>query len=183
MPKSTVSTDRVAESLAVITKAADALFKHTTKAVSIRTSTTRTTVMGSGTGSDALPAKDEVSALVQNMPGVVDDDYDDIVDAKEARNKIVKSIGGFVKTAVKKSAGKIADALHDSALVPLEKLHSNNLKRVEAIQNALIALQAGIDDMAGAMTGATRKACIIRFDSHDQRLRPRQRSVVIMVRF
>ena len=82
----------MAESLAAITKAADALFKHTIKAVSVRTSTTRTTVMGSGTGSDALPAKDEVSALVQNMPGVADEDYDDIADAKEARNKIVKSL-------------------------------------------------------------------------------------------
>ena len=164
MPKSSTSTDHVTESLAVITNAADALFKHTTKAVSIRTSTTRTTVMGPGTGSDALPAKDEVSALVQSMPDVVDDDYDDIADAKEARNKIVKSIGGFVKTAVKKSAGKIADALHDPALAPLGKLHSNSLKNVEANQDALIALQAGIDDMAGAMTGATRKACIIRFE-------------------
>jgi hypothetical protein len=75
--------------------------------------------MGSGIGSDALPAKDEVSALVQSMPGVADDDYDNVADAKEAHSKIVKSIGGFVKTAVKKSAGKIADALHDSALAPL----------------------------------------------------------------
>ena len=121
--------------------------------------------MGSGTGPDALPAKDEVSALVQSMPGCADDDYADAADAKDARSKIVKSIGGFVKTAVKKSAGKIADALTDSALAPLEKLHSNNLKSVEAIKSALIALQAGIDDMAGAMTGATRKACIIRFDN------------------
>ena len=46
MPKSTSSTDRVSESLAAIAKAADVLFKHTTKAVSIRESTTRTTVMG-----------------------------------------------------------------------------------------------------------------------------------------
>ena len=92
MPKSTTSTDRVAESLAAITKAADALFKHTTKTVSIITSTTRTTIMRFGTGSDALPAKDEVSALVQSMPGVADDNYDDVVDAKEARNKIAKSI-------------------------------------------------------------------------------------------
>jgi hypothetical protein len=99
------------------------------------------------------------------MPGVADDDYDDIADAKEARNKIVKSIGGFVKSVVKRSAAKIADALTDSALAPLEKLHSNNLKSVEAIKSALIALQAGMDDMAGAMTGATRKACIIRFDN------------------
>jgi hypothetical protein len=52
------------------------------------------------------------------MPGVADDDYDDIADAKEARNKIVKSIGGFVKSAVKRSAAKIADALTDSALAP-----------------------------------------------------------------
>ena len=59
-----------------------------------------------------------------------------------------------MKSAVKKSAAKIADALTDSALAPLEKLHSNNLKSVEAIKRALIALQAGIDDMAGAMTGA-----------------------------
>ena len=70
-----------------------------------------------------------------------------------------------MKTAVKKSAAKIADALTDSALAPLEKLHSNNLKSIDAIKRALIALQAGIDDMAGAMTGATRKACIIRFDN------------------
>ena len=74
---------------------------------------------GPGTGSDALPAKEEVSALVQSMPGVADDDYDDIADAKEARNKIVKSIGGFVKSAVKRSAAKIADALTDSTLAPL----------------------------------------------------------------
>ena len=141
MPKSTTSTDRVSESLAAITKAADASFKHTTKAVSIRESTTRTTVIGSGTGSDALPAKDEISALVQSMSGVADDDYDDVADAKEARSKIVKSIGGFVKTAVKKSAGKIADALNDSALAPMGKLHRNNLKSVEHIQSAMIALQ------------------------------------------
>ena len=99
------------------------------------------------------------------MPGCADDDYADADDANGARIKIVKSIGGFVESAVKKSAAKIADALTDSALAPLEKLHNNNLKSVEAIKNALIALQAGIDDMAGAMTGATRKACIIRFDS------------------
>jgi hypothetical protein len=99
------------------------------------------------------------------MPGCADNAHAEAADAKDARSKIVKSIGGFVKTAVKKSAGKIADALNDSALAPLGKLHSNNLKSAEAIKSALIALQAGIDDMAGAMTGATRKACIIRFDS------------------
>ena len=153
------------DALAAIARATDALFKHTTKAVYIQDSTTRTTVMGTGTGSDALPAKEEVSALVQSMPGVADEDYDDVADAKEARNKIVKSVGGFVKSAVKKSAAKIADALTDSALAPLEKLHGNNLKSIDAIKRAMIALQAGIDDMAGAMTGATRKACIIRFDN------------------
>ena len=125
MPKSTTSTDCVSDALAAITRAADALFKHTNKVVSIQKSTTRTTVMGSGTGSDALPAKDEICALVQSMPGVTDNDYAEVADAKDARSKIVKSIGGFVKTAVKKSAGKIADALHDSALAPLGKLHSN----------------------------------------------------------
>ena len=107
--------------------------------------------MGTGTGPDALPAKDDVTALVQNLPGVADDDYDDVADAKEARGKIVKSIGGFVKTVVKKSAGKIADVLHDSTLAPLGKLHSNNLKSIEHIQSALVALQAGIDEMAGAI--------------------------------
>ena len=165
MPKCSPSPDRVDDALAAIARATDALFKHTTKAVYIQDSTTRTTVMGTGTGSDALPAKEEVSALVQSMPGVADEDYDDIADAKEARNKIVKSVGGFVKSAVKKSAAKIADALTDSALAPLEKLHGNNLKSIDAIKRAMIALQAGIDDMAGAMTGATRKACIIRFDN------------------
>ena len=153
MPKSTTSTDRVSDALAAITRAADALFKHTNKAVSIPNSTTRTTVMGRGIGPDALPAKDEVTVLVQSMPGCADDDYADAADAKDARSKIIKSIGGFVKTAVKKSAGKIADALTDSAPAPLGKLHNNNLKSVEAIKSALIALQAGIDDMAGAMTG------------------------------
>ena len=133
MPKSTTSTDRVANALTAITRAADALFKHTSKAVAIQDITTRTTVMGRGTGPDALPAKDEVSALFQSMPGCADDDHADAADAKGARSKIVKSVGGFVKTAVKKSAGKIADALTDSALAPLEKLHSNNLKSVEAI--------------------------------------------------
>ena len=44
MPKSTTSTDRVSEPLAAITKAAEALFRHTSKAVSIRESTTRTTL-------------------------------------------------------------------------------------------------------------------------------------------
>ena len=106
MPKCSPSTDRVSDALAAITRATEALFKHTTKAVTIQNSTTRTTVMGSGTGSDALPAKDEVSALVQSMPGVADDDYDDVADAKEARNKIVKSIGGFVKSAVKRERGE-----------------------------------------------------------------------------
>ena len=107
MPKSTTSTDRVSDALAAITRMPDALFKHTSKAISIQNSTTRTTVMGRGTGPDALPAKDEVSALVQSMPGCADDDYADAADAKGARSKIVKSIGGFVKTAVKKSAGKL----------------------------------------------------------------------------
>ena len=43
MPKSTTSTDCVSDVLAAITRAADALFKHTNKAVSIQKSTTRTT--------------------------------------------------------------------------------------------------------------------------------------------
>jgi hypothetical protein len=43
MPKSTTSTDCVSDALAAITRAADALFKHTNKAVSIQKSTTRTT--------------------------------------------------------------------------------------------------------------------------------------------
>ena len=83
MPKSTTSTDRVSDALAAITRTADALFKHTNKAVSIQNSTTRTTVMGRGIGPDALPAKDEVSALVQSMPGCADDDYADAADAKD----------------------------------------------------------------------------------------------------
>ena len=74
MPKSTSSTDRVSESLAAISKATDALFRHTTTAVSVRESSTRATIMGLGTGSDALPAKDDVTALVENLPGVADDD-------------------------------------------------------------------------------------------------------------
>ena len=151
--------------LAAISIAADALFKHTTKAISVREKANGATVIGSGTRPDALPAKGEVTALVQKMPGVADEDYDNAEDVKEVRGKIAKSIGGFVKTAVKKSAGKISDALHDSTLAPLGKLHGNNLKSIEHIQSALIALQAGIDEMAGAMTGATRKACILRFDS------------------
>ena len=43
MPKSTTSTDRVSDALVAITRAADALFNHTNKAVSIQNSTTRTT--------------------------------------------------------------------------------------------------------------------------------------------
>ena len=83
MPKCSPSHDRVDNALAAIARATDALFKHTTKAVYLQDSTTRTTVMGTGTGSDALPAKEEVSALVQSMPGVADEDYDDVADAKE----------------------------------------------------------------------------------------------------
>ena len=84
MPKCSPSPDRVNDALAAIARATEALFKHTTKAVDIQNRTTRTTVMGTGTGSDALPAKEEVNALVQSMPGVADDDYDDVADAKEA---------------------------------------------------------------------------------------------------
>ena len=36
MPKSTTSTDCVSDALTAITRAADALFKHTNKAVSIQ---------------------------------------------------------------------------------------------------------------------------------------------------
>ena len=93
MSKSHPSADAVTDALAAITRAADALFKHTTKAISLDESTTRTTVMGPGTGPDALPAKGEVSTLVQNFPGCADDDYDDAADAKDARGKIIKSIG------------------------------------------------------------------------------------------
>ena len=55
--------------------------------------------MGSGIGPDALPTKGEVMALVQKMPGVADEDHGNAEDAK--------SVGGFVKTAVKKSAGLV----------------------------------------------------------------------------
>ena len=166
MPKSSLPAEAViADSLAAIHKASDALFRHTTKAKTIDNTINRTTVMGPASGTDALPTKGEVSTLVQNMPGCADDDYDDAADAKEARGKIIKSVGSFIKTAVKKSAGKIAEALDESALAPLAKLHSNNLLSIEAIKANLIALQSAIDDMQGAMTGATRKACILRFDS------------------
>ena len=44
MPKSTISTNCVSDALAAITKTADALFKHTSKAISIQKSTMRTTM-------------------------------------------------------------------------------------------------------------------------------------------
>ena len=164
MFKSMSPAERVAGMLADISTAVEVLFKHANKAISLRDKANRTTVMGSGTGPDALPAKGDVIALVQKMPGTADEDYDDVEDAKELRGTIVKSIGGFMKTVVKKATGKISDALHDSTIAPLGKLHGNNLKSIEHIKSALIALQAGIEEMAGAMTGATRKACILRFD-------------------
>ena len=103
MRKSTSPTERVADKLTAITTAVEALFKHTNKAISLRDKVNRTTVLGSGTGPDALPAKGEVLALVQKMPGTADEDYDNADDAKEVRGKIAKSVSGFVKTAVKKS--------------------------------------------------------------------------------
>ena len=45
MPKSTIPTDAVTDALAAITRATDALFKHTTKAASIDESTSRTIVV------------------------------------------------------------------------------------------------------------------------------------------
>ena len=63
--------------------------------------------------------------------------------------------------SLEKSAMEISDALHDSTLAPLGKLHGNNLKSIGHIRSALVALQAGIDEMAGTMTGATRKACTL----------------------
>ena len=165
MPKASSISERVADKLIAINTAAEALFKHTNKAISLRDKVNRTTVVGSGTGPDALPAKGDVMTLVQKMPGTADDDYESAADAKKARSKMAKSIGGFVKSAVKNAAGKISDALHDSTLAPLGTLHANNLKRIERIKSALTALQHGINEMAGAMTGATRKACILRFDN------------------
>ena len=117
MANSLSPLERVSDKLTTIHTAIDALFKHTTKAVDIRTQADRTTVMGYGIGPDALPAKGEAMALVHKMPGMADDDYDNADDAKEARGKIAKSVGGFAKAAVKKSAGKIADALQDSTRV------------------------------------------------------------------
>ena len=64
MLKSTALADRVADMLAAISTAAEALFKHIPKAISVREKANRTTVMGSGIGPDALPAKGEVMALV-----------------------------------------------------------------------------------------------------------------------
>ena len=120
MLKTTPPTDRVADMLAAIPTVAETLFRHTTKAISVREKANRTAAMGPGIGSDALPAKGEVMALVKKMPGIADEDCDNAEDAKEPRSKIVKSVGGFVKTAVEESAGKIsADALHDSTLAPL----------------------------------------------------------------
>jgi hypothetical protein len=174
MHKTMSPAERVADKLAAISTAAEALFKHTNKAITLRDKANRTTVMGSGTGPDALPAKGDVMALVQKMPGTADEDYDNAEDAKEVRGKIVKSVGGFVKTAVKNAAGEISDALHDTTFAPLGKLHASNLKSIEHIKSALIALQAGIDEMAGAMTGATRKACILRFDKQIRQGRHRR---------
>ena len=154
----------VSKRLDSIHTAVDALFNHTNKAVDIRNRADRTTVMGYGIGPDAMPAKGETAALVQKMPGMEDDQYNNADEAKEARGKITKSVGGFVKAAVKRSAGKIADALQDSTFAPLGSLHSNNLKSIEHIKKALDALQQGINEMAGAMTGATRRASILRFD-------------------
>ena len=165
MHKSLSPVERVVDKLTTITTAVEALFKHTNKAISPRDKVKRTTVMGFGTGPDALPAKGEAMALVQKMPGTADEDHDNADDAKEVRGKIAKSVSGCVKTAVKKSAGKISDALHDSTFAPLGTLHANNLKSIEHIKSAVIALQTGINEMAGAMTGATRRACIPRFDT------------------
>ena len=46
MLKSTALDDRVADMLAAISTAAKALFKHTTKAISVRGNANRITVMG-----------------------------------------------------------------------------------------------------------------------------------------
>ena len=147
--------------LTTVSTVAEALFKHTNKSISFCDKANRTTVLGSGTGQDALSAKGDITALVQKMPG----EYENDEDAKKVRSKIVRSVGGFLKPAVQKAARKISDTLHDTTFAPLGKLHSNNLKSIEHIKSVLIALQTSIDEMAGAMTGATRKACIPRFDS------------------
>ena len=55
--------------------------------------------------------------------------------------------------------------LQDSTIAPLGTLHANNLKSIDHIKKALTALQQGINEMAGAMTGATRRASILRFNS------------------
>ena len=44
MPKSTALADRVVDMLAAISTAAEALFKHTTKAVSVREKANSTTI-------------------------------------------------------------------------------------------------------------------------------------------
>ena len=81
MLKPTDLADRVADTLAAISTAAEALFKHTTKVISVREKANHTTVMGAGIGPDALPAKGEIMALDQKMPGVADEDYDNAEDA------------------------------------------------------------------------------------------------------
>ena len=45
MPKSTALADRVVDMLAAISTAAEALFKHTTKAISVRGKANRTTIL------------------------------------------------------------------------------------------------------------------------------------------
>jgi hypothetical protein len=77
MANSLSPLELVSDRLNTIHTAIDALFKHTTKAVDIRTQADRTTVMGYGIGPDALPAKGNAMALVHKMPGMADDDYDD----------------------------------------------------------------------------------------------------------
>ena len=106
MLKTMSPAQRVAGMLADISTAVEALFKHTNKVVTLRDKANRTIVVGSGIGPDALPAKGDVMALIQKMPGTADEVYENAEDAKKVR-KIVKPVGGFVKTAVKKAAGKI----------------------------------------------------------------------------
>ena len=62
MPKSTTSTDRVSDALAAITRAADALFKHTNKAVSIQKST-RASLIRSSTINNSFNTHESQSSL------------------------------------------------------------------------------------------------------------------------
>ena len=55
MPKTASTTERVAGKLTAITTAAEALFKHTTKAISLRDKANRTTLTAMPAATSALP--------------------------------------------------------------------------------------------------------------------------------